>query len=91
MPRLTQKSVDALTQSDREFTVWGTEVSGFDVRVRPTGAKTFMLFYRLGGKLRKHTMGKPAIGYGVAEARERATAPFAGTARRHRPATGEGR
>ena len=40
---------------------------GFGVRVRKTGAKSFVLMYRRGGKQRKHTMGKPSVGYGVKE------------------------
>jgi hypothetical protein len=32
----------------REFTVWDAQVSGFGVRVRPSGAKSCIVVYRAG-------------------------------------------
>lgn len=72
MPKLTEKLVETLNPRAEEYCVWDTEVVGLGVRVRPTGAKSFVLMYRRGGKQRKHTMGKLDVGYGVKEARERA-------------------
>lgn len=72
MPKLSEKSIETLVPGEREFVLWDTEVIGFGVRVRPTGAKSFILTYRRGGKFRKHTMGTPGPAYGVKEARERA-------------------
>ena len=76
MPKLTEKQVETLAPKGEDYCVWDTEVMGFGVRVRKTGAKSFVLMYRRGGKQRKHTMGKPAVGYGVKEARERANASY---------------
>lgn len=78
MPKLTEKQIETLVPNGEDYCVWDTEVMGFGVRVRKTGAKSFVLMYRRGGKLRKHTMGKPAVGYGVKEARERAKALLQG-------------
>lgn len=72
MPKLNEKLVETLSPRAEEYCVWDTEVVGLGVRVRPTGAKSFVLMYRRGGKQRKHTMGKLDVGYGVKEARERA-------------------
>lgn len=72
MSKLTEKLVEALAPRDEEYCVWDTEVVGLGVRIRPSGAKSFVLMYRRGGKQRKHTMGKLDVGYGVKEARERA-------------------
>lgn len=72
MPKLTEKSVEALPPQDREYMVWDSEVIGLGVRVQPTGSRSFVLTYRRGGKKRKHTMGPLRVGYGVKEARERA-------------------
>jgi integrase len=72
MPKLTEKQVEQLAPRDEEYCVWDTEVVGLGVRIRPSGAKSFVLMYRRGGKQRKHTMGKLDVGYGVKEARERA-------------------
>ena len=40
------RSADALKGS--EFTVWDDAVSGFGVRVRPTGAMSYVVVYRAG-------------------------------------------
>jgi hypothetical protein len=46
--RITKRVVDALQSHDREFTVWDDAVSGFGVRVRATGAKSYVVVYRAG-------------------------------------------
>jgi hypothetical protein len=40
--------VDALKSDGSEFTVWDETVTGFGVRVRPTGAKSYVVVYRAG-------------------------------------------
>lgn len=39
--RITKRTVDALRANESEFTVWDNAVTGFGVRVRPTGAKSY--------------------------------------------------
>src|SRR6476620_10564442 len=46
--RITKRTVDALNPSGSEFTVWDDTVSGFGVRVRPTGAMSYVVVYRAG-------------------------------------------
>ena len=46
--RITKRTVDALQSTGREFTAWDDTVSGFGVRVRPTGAKSYVVGYRAG-------------------------------------------
>ena len=46
MPKLTQKMVASLKAKDREYTAWDSEIPGFGVRVRPTGAMAYILQYR---------------------------------------------
>lgn len=46
--RITRKTVATLQSRDREFTVWDNTVTGFGVRVRPTGAKSYVVVYRAG-------------------------------------------
>ncbi|PTM50416.1 site-specific integrase [Phreatobacter oligotrophus] len=58
--KLTKRSVDAITPRATEFCVWDAEVSGFGVRVRPSGAMSYLAMYRTGGRnspLRKVTLG----------------------------------
>jgi len=47
MPKLTKKLVDAtLPQSSKDVFVWDDEVIGFQLRVKPTGRKTYAFRYR---------------------------------------------
>jgi integrase len=46
--RITKRTVDALKANGSEFTVWDAAVSGFGVRVRPTGAMSYVVVYRAG-------------------------------------------
>jgi hypothetical protein len=46
--RITKRTVDALQSNGSEFMLWDDTVSGFGVRVRPTGAKSYVVVYRAG-------------------------------------------
>ena len=48
--KITKRGVESLKPEAREFYCWDTELAGFGVRVRPTGAKTFVATYRIGGR-----------------------------------------
>jgi integrase len=72
---ITKRTVDAAKQEAVRYTLWDTELRGFGLRVAPTGSKTFIARYRVGGgrrgKLRQYVIGQ----YGKltpAEARETA-------------------
>ncbi|WP_046868081.1 tyrosine-type recombinase/integrase [Microvirga massiliensis] len=62
MPRITKRLVDSLKPSDREQIVWDDEIAGFGIRVTPTGAKAYILKYRVGhgrtAPIRKPTLGR---------------------------------
>ena len=40
--------IETLTPSSKEFVVWDAVVQGFGVRVRPSGAKSYVVVYRAG-------------------------------------------
>ena len=61
--RITKRAVDALQSNDREFTAWDDTVSGFGVKVRPTGAKSYVVVYRAGAG-----RGAPVRRYTIAAA-----------------------
>lgn len=46
--RITKRRVDTLQANGSEFTLWDSTVTGFGVRVRPTGAKSYVVVYRAG-------------------------------------------
>lgn len=47
--RLSQSSVKAAQPQERRYELWDSELSGFGVRIEPTGIKTFFVRYRAGG------------------------------------------
>lgn len=58
--RITKRTVDSLKVTDKEYVHWDGELTGFGVRVRPSGSKSFIAVYRTGGRntpLRKVTIG----------------------------------
>lgn len=55
--RITKRTVDALQPNGGEFTIWDDTVTGFGVRVRPTGAKSYVVVYRAGAGHLKADIG----------------------------------
>ena len=87
--RITKRTVDALQSTGREFTAWDDTVSGFGVRVRPTGAKSYVVVYRAGAgrgaPVRRYTIA--AVGKITPElARARAKVVLGAVAHGHDPA-----
>lgn len=88
--RITKRTVDALQSNGGEFTVWDDTVSGFGVRVRPTGAKSYVVVYRAGvgrgAPVRRYTIA--AVGKIAPErARARAKIILGAVAHGHDPAS----
>ncbi|MDT0619886.1 integrase arm-type DNA-binding domain-containing protein [Salinisphaera sp. P385] len=70
--RLTDRLVKAMpAPATRYRIVWDEKISGFGVRVTKSGAKSFVLNYRVLGRERRYTIG-PYPAWSVAAARERA-------------------
>jgi integrase len=46
--RITKRVVDGLRSQAAEFTVWDSQLPGFGVRVRPSGAMSYVVVYRAG-------------------------------------------
>lgn len=72
MPRLTKRRIDAFESDRDEAFLWDSEVKGFGVRLRSSGSRTFIVKYRMGSSVRRHTLGKVGSPYTVDEAREAA-------------------
>jgi integrase len=46
--KITKRVIDSLKIEPREYAVWDAQLPGFGVRVRPTGAKSYVVTYRVG-------------------------------------------
>ncbi|AMN45019.1 site-specific integrase [Rhodoplanes sp. Z2-YC6860] len=88
--RITKRGIEALQCNGREFTVWDDSVTGFGVRVRPSGAKSYVVVYRAGAgrgaPVRRYTIA--AVGKITPEhARERAKTILGSVAHGQDPAS----
>ena len=87
--RITKRTVDSLRSNGAEFTVWDDTLTGFGVRVRSTGGKSYIVVYRAGSgrgaPVRRYTIA--AVGKIAPErARARAKLLLGAVARGHDPA-----
>jgi integrase len=85
MPRLTKTTVDGLRPLDRDRFEWDSSLPGFGVRVMPSGAKTYQVQYRMGGRTRRMSLGRHGV-VTVEEARRRAREVLGEVARGDNPA-----
>ena len=70
MAKLTKRMVDAFSTDATEDFLWDGEVKGFGVRARSSGAKSFLVAYRIGGRAKRLTICKVGSPYTVDQARE---------------------
>ncbi len=83
MARITKRYVDALKAGAADVVHWDDALPGFGVRVRPSGAKSYVYVYRLGGgrrgRQRRLTLGaannSPAERLGETEKRRKVITP----------------
>ena len=67
MPKLTKRVVDAARAAKGEMFLWDDELPGFGLRVKASGAKSFLVQYRnVNARSRRLTLGR----YGVLTAEE---------------------
>ena len=58
---LSRRAVDALPVAEREAVFWDRDLSGFGVRVHPTGSKVYMVHARAQGRSRRVTTGRHGV------------------------------
>jgi integrase len=87
--RITKRIVDGLKARESEYAIWDAQMPGFGVRVRPTGAMSYIVVYRAGSgrgaPVRRYTIA--GVGRIAPErARTRAKAILGQVAHGHDPA-----
>src|SRR5262245_32003313 len=86
MTKLTKRAVDAIRSPEKEAFLWDDETPGFGLRVKPTGAKSFIVQYRNAqGRSRRLTLGRYGV-LTVEEARRRARLSLAAVLKGEDPA-----
>ena len=58
---ISRRTVEALPTGEREVVFWDHELSGFGVRVYPSGTKVYLVQTRSGGKSRRVTIGRHGV------------------------------
>ena len=70
--RLTQRAVETLKPpATGRVEYWDSHLPGFGLRISETGRKTWVVMYRVGGKLVRETLGTAAVIPNLAHARSR--------------------
>jgi integrase len=59
--KITKSTVDRATPKDSEYTLWDSELKGFGVRVRPSGARSYVVMYRPAGEGRRAAVRRVTI------------------------------
>ncbi len=59
--KITKSAVDALAADGKRYAAWDSELKGFGVRVAPSGRKTYVVQYRIGGRHAKSQMVKLGV------------------------------
>jgi integrase len=58
---ITKKTVDACSPGPRQNLIWDTKISGFGLLILPSGTKSYIFQYRIGGRggrTRRYTIGR---------------------------------
>jgi len=56
--KITKRSVDQLTPGEHDAVLWDTEIKGFGLRCRRSGARHYFVKMRVGGRQRWLTIGR---------------------------------
>ena len=48
--KITKRNVDSQQPSDKTVYLWDSEISGFGLKILPSGRKTYLVQYRMGGR-----------------------------------------
>lgn len=86
--RISKETVDRLKAGSEAAFLWDDELKGFGVRATPTGSKTYIFQYRMGGreaKTQRYTIGRHGSPWTAATARMEAVRIFTLVRQRSNP------
>lgn len=62
MPKLTKRLIDGLKTTERDRNIFDSDLPGFGIRLKPSGARSFFIQYRnASGRSRKLTLGRNGV------------------------------
>ncbi len=59
--KLTKRYVESIAPEDKERILWDDDLSGFGLRIYPSGRKVYVVQYKLHGRTRRKNLGKHGI------------------------------
>jgi hypothetical protein len=57
MSKITKREVDSARRAGAEYFIWDDELRGFGLRVLPSGAKSYVVQFRVKGRQRRISIG----------------------------------
>jgi integrase len=57
VPEITKRAIDAAAPKAASYFLWCSELSGFGVRIQPSGRRTYYVDYRLHGRRKRFALG----------------------------------
>lgn len=61
MAKLTKRYVESIAPEDNERILWDDELSGFGLRLYPSGRKVYVVQYKMHGRTRRKNLGKHGV------------------------------
>lgn len=58
MPKLTKRLIEGLDVQSKDYLLWDEDLSGFGVRIFPSGRKSYLVQYRADGRTRRRAIGQ---------------------------------
>ena len=61
MPKITKRLVEAAEVRDKDYIICDSDLSGFALRVLPSGKRCYIVQYRIGTRYRRMSLGMHGV------------------------------